>query len=41
MMPGGNLCIRIAPDWRLRMTGPAAEVATGAISGDLAAALRR
>lgn len=40
-MPGGTLQIGIAPDWRLTMTGPAEEVATGRLSSDLLARLRR
>lgn len=40
-MPGGRLSIGIAPDWRLTMTGPAAEVATGRLSPDLLRRLRR
>jgi diaminopimelate epimerase len=34
-MPGGTLRIGIAPDWRLTMTGPAEEVATGHLAPDL------
>jgi diaminopimelate epimerase len=39
-MPGGSLTIGIAPDWRLTMTGPAEEVATGRMSADLLRRLR-
>ncbi len=40
VMPGGTLLIRIADDWSIRMTGPAEEVATGIISGNLLRRLR-
>jgi len=40
-MPGGALRIGIAPDWRLTMTGPAEEVATGVLAPDLLRRLRR
>lgn len=39
-MPGGKLSIDIGPDWRLTMTGPAVEVATGTLSPDLLARLK-
>jgi diaminopimelate epimerase len=40
-MPGGSLAIGLDDAWRLTMTGPAVEVATGVLGGDLVAALRR
>ena len=39
-MPGGVLEVSVGPDWTLRMAGPASEVARGAFSADLVAALR-
>lgn len=39
-MPGGKLTIGIRPDWRLTMTGPAVEVASGTLSLDLLAQLK-
>lgn len=41
MMPGGNLSIGVARDWKITMTGPAEEVATGTLSPDILARLRR
>jgi diaminopimelate epimerase len=41
VMPGGSLAIDLSPDYSLRMTGPATEVATGTIGRDLVASLRR
>ncbi len=40
-MPGGSLAIGLDDAWRLTMTGPAVEVATGVLGKDLLAALRR
>jgi len=40
-MPGGTLAIGLDDAWRLTMTGPAVEVATGVLGGDLVTALRR
>lgn len=34
-MPGGTLDIEVAPDFEIRMTGPAEEVASGTLSGDI------
>jgi diaminopimelate epimerase len=41
VMPGGTLAIEINASWRIWMTGPAVEVATGVIGRDLLARLRR
>ncbi|MCL6552447.1 MAG: diaminopimelate epimerase [Firmicutes bacterium] len=38
-MPGGELRIQVAEDWRIRMTGPASEVYAGTLSDDLVEAL--
>ncbi len=40
VMEGGTLRIAVRPDWRLTMTGPADEVATGTLSRDLVSKLR-
>jgi diaminopimelate epimerase len=37
--PGGDLEIAVGEDWSIRMTGPATEVYTGALSADLLAAV--
>jgi diaminopimelate epimerase len=37
--PGGDLQIAVGDDWSIRMTGPATEVYTGALSADLVAAV--
>jgi len=39
--PGGDLRITVGEDWSIRMTGPASEVYSGALSADLVAALTR
>ncbi len=39
-MPGGVLEVSVGPDWSLRMAGPASEVARGAFSPEVVAALR-
>ncbi|MBI3002104.1 MAG: diaminopimelate epimerase [candidate division NC10 bacterium] len=39
-MPGGILAIEVAPDFRLRMTGPAEPVCAGTLSADLEARCR-
>jgi diaminopimelate epimerase len=41
VMPGGTLRIGLDDDWRLTMTGPAVEVATGVLGRDLLSVLRR
>lgn len=41
VMPGGTLRIGVARDWKITMTGPAEEVATGVISAELASRLRK
>jgi diaminopimelate epimerase len=41
VMPGGRLAIGVDARWRLTMTGPAVEVATGVLGRDLLARLRR
>jgi len=39
-MPGGTLAIEVAPDFSLRMTGPAEPVCSGTLSADLEARCR-
>jgi len=41
VMPGGSLRILVGPDFSLRMTGPAREVAVGTLGRDLVAELKR
>ncbi len=40
-MPGGQLGVRIDPDWAVHLTGPAEEVCAGTFSGGMLQRLRR